>query len=380
MLSTPEDIFSSEISKKPWNHTIGHIDDDTRLELVKVFENVDWSLAEYDQDMDIEFYNIHTHGIKDECHFISKLLDSELHSKIFDYYNVDYTQGYEYTLVFDKCGNNGHNQEHNDVNRFADVITLQYYLMLDDESRRIKLNGNLSEVYQGNVLLFKSDVDTNHSFDSGYGKRYSLRLRLKTKLLDANYIHDRNDSSIGIIIDAKNMESNTDVKHLERRLARITFEQCRKVGFGNIVVFEKMKDMPTAINTLKQEGIEKCILLFAGAMPGSKTQELLKEFKGYIQGEVLHDLNRVARKYLFINLSKLDTELQYKGDYLSNVLNQVTDVSAIQADIGYLHPDDDSVEFLKNIVFFNTNVNANLVKDDIHANLILERLGNLCKK
>lgn len=349
MPSNPTDILYVEPSEYPWRHIIAKdiLDDQTRLELIDIFNTVSWDTAD---NSDTEYTSVlNIHNMEIDHPFIKELGSSQFHHKVFNLYGIDDLVGYEYTLVFDYAEPKAFNEPHNDVNRFAEIITLQYYLKMDSESRQLKLSGVSTGASNGDAVMFKSDFGTDHSFDAGKGERYSLRLRLKIPLIDPVKLHRPSKDDISVIIDAKNMESHSGIRHFERRLARITYESCVQSGFTNIVGIEKQQDLEKALYTCPTD---KVLILFAGALVSTKTYQWAKQAP-LPSANVLEDLDRIARQFVLFDKTKEQRPMRVKGDYLKELMDHCVHTTHEQAGLLYTHPELESNDMLKNLIFFN---------------------------
>jgi uncharacterized protein YutE (UPF0331/DUF86 family) len=399
--SMPDDIFDVDENTYPWTHIrFKHsIDESTREELDQLFGILDWSKSKEDYSEGLRLIDWHTlednqnllTNLPRAKRFLDRLESKEFIQKVFEYYNVDYSGGYTYTVAFDLGSEDNHCGWHTDLKN-KDTITLQYYISVEYPERTLRIKSEVSDEYDteamsGDAVMFHSNFNTWHKFNSGRGERRSIRLRLKTDLYNPKYIHHLDlEDDIGVIIDGKHMESPSAIKRLERGLSHISYLQLRKCGFNNIVSFEKMDDFNTAYQTLKNSHVKKCLIIFAGAMVGDQTKKIIKDINNTYTGNVLYDLNRVARQYVIIDLEKSADKLQNRGDYLGNIINEISHASSLDLDIAYLHPDQNTVAYLDNFHYHNL-LSADDIRDCLsdedmikHALIMSERLARFCEK
>ena len=347
----PEEILKQTENNEPWPHTIfrNAITPQCLSQLLSFHESFSWDNSSHDdyQESNIKTFSVKQHEVNalpdsEAKSFLNQLLDKEFYKKIFEYYNVDYKSGWEdnTTLSLDLCYPNAYNENHNDSNHRKDTITLQYYLRLDDSKRSLFLNDYDTKAMPGSAVMFKSNPTSMHSFIPGEGYRYSLRLRLGTNLVNPYYLHDPIDSDIGVLIDAKDMESDSHHKMFEVSLANVTRKNLIHYGMGNIVVYRSANDFQSAVETLHKAGVKRILLLFAGAMIGEKTKELVKNSEGIIASV---DNNNILRQYVVFNT---ENKLDISGKFLDNVKNIVHNRSILEMDIAVLHPDEESVDYL----------------------------------
>lgn len=347
----PEEILKQTENNEPWPHTIlrDAITPQCLSQLLNFHGSYSWNDANHD---DYQGSSIKTVLVKQAAvdslpdneakSFLNQLLDKEFYKKIFEYYNINYESGWEEntTLSLDLCYPDAYNEDHNDSNHRKDTITLQYYLRLDDSKRTLFLNDYDTKAMPGSAVMFKSNPTAMHSFQQGQGHRFNLRLRLGTNLVNPHYLHDPIDSDIGVLIDAKDMESSSPDEMFEVCLANVTRKNLLHYGMGNIVVYRSASDFEPAVETLRKSGVKRILMLFAGAMIGEKTKELVKNSEGIIASV---DNNNILRQYVVFNT---ENKLDISGKFLDNVKDIVHNKDMLEMDIAVLHPDEESVDYL----------------------------------
>ena len=381
-------VLNAPASNIPWNHSIirNAFDNKTTSSLLDVFHTIDWSNNTL---KDHYTAGIFTHSVSHD--FVEKLPQSlakdvlqelngwSTHELLLQHYNIDYSTGYEATLVFDYCNEQGSNELHNDTGPYKDVLTLQYYLQVDDETRTLHLSGMDTCATSGDAVMFKSQPLSMHSFNAGNGNRFSLRLRIMTNVLNPTVIQNKSDSKIGVLVDCKDMESDSQHKLLEVSLGAVTYRNLIQNGFSNIVVFREREDYKSARDLLKEHGVEKVLMVFAGATVDETTFSKVEEAK-HISASINSNNNIALRQFVVFDIN--DSEFDIVGDYLGNVRHKITDTDMMELSIAVLHPDEESVQFLSNICQYEVQViNKHLEKlsnfDKQLATIIRERVSNI---
>ena len=194
------------------------------------------------------------------------------------------------------------------------------------------------------AVIFKSQPHTMHSFKAGPGKRFSLRLRIGTNILNPSVIQNKSNSKIGVLIDCKDMESDSLHKLLEVNLGAVTYRNLIQHGFSNIVVFRDHNDFKVAKDLLKEHGVERILLVFAGATVNEKTLDAVTSAK-HITAPI--DGDTVLRQFVVFDIN--DSEFDIVGDYLGNVKDKITNANMMDLGIAVLHPDKETVDFLGEI-------------------------------
>ena len=345
-------ILEAPTSDIPWKHKIirNALNTATVVSLLKVFNRIDWDNAPkdsfedgiYTKDISKEFISSLPASLAKQV--LTELKDPEVHELLLQHYNIDYSTGYDASLVFDYCDPAGLNEEHNDAGPRKDTLTLQYYLQVDDASRSLYLNDMDTGAISSDAVIFKSQPHTMHSFKAGPGKRFSLRLRIGTNILNPSVIQNKSNSKIGVLIDCKDMESDSLHKLLEVNLGAVTYRNLIQHGFSNIVVFRDRNDFNVAKNLLKEHGVERILLVFAGATVNEQTLDAVISAK-HITAPV--DGNTVLRQFVVFDIN--DSEFDMVGDYLGNVKNKITHADMMDLGIAVLHPDKETVDFLGEI-------------------------------
>jgi hypothetical protein len=336
----------------PWEHKIiwKAFDKETVNSLLEVLHTIDWDNAPKDNfEAGIQAKFISQQFVKNLPPSLAKDVLQELngwatHELLLQHYNIDYSTGYEASLMFAYDGPDGLNEDHNDTGPRKDTLTLQYYLQIDDETRTLHLDNFDTRATSGDAVIFKSTPYTMHSFKAGKGYRFSLRLRIGTNILNPKVIQNKSDSKIGVLIDCKDMESNSLHELLEVNLSAVTYRNLIKNGFSNIVIFREREDFESARDLLKEHGVERILMVFAGATVDNTTLDQVYAAK-HITASIADDT--VLRQFVVFDTN--DSDFDIVGDYLGNVKDKITHADMMDLGIAVLHPDDESVDFLGEI-------------------------------
>ena len=336
----------------PWEHKIikNALDEETVDSLLEAFHTIDWdNVSKDDFEAGIQTKWISQDFIEALPQSLAKDVLQELNSRathelLLQQYNIDYSTGYEASLVFDRCNPNGLNEVHNDTGPRKDTLTLQYYLQIDDETRTLHLDNFDTRATFGDAVIFKSQPHTMHSFKAGKGNRFSLRLRIGTNILNSKVIQNKSDSKVGVLIDCKDMESDSCHRLLEVNLGAVTYRNLIQNGFSNIVTFREREDFESARDLLKEHGVERILMVFAGATVDNTTLAQVYAAK-HITAPI--DNDTVLRQFVVFDTN--DSDFDIVGDYLGNVKDKITHADMMDLGIALLHPDEDSVHFLEEI-------------------------------
>ena len=336
----------------PWEHKIikNALDEETVDSLLEAFHTIDWNnVSKDDFEAGIQTKWISQDFIEALPQSLAKDVLQELNSRathelLLQQYNIDYSTGYEASLVFDRCNPNGLNEVHNDTGPRKDTLTLQYYLQIDDETRTLHLDNFDTRATSGDAVIFKSQPHTMHSFKAGKGNRFSLRLRIGTNILNPKVIQNKSDSKVGVLIDCKDMESDSCHRLLEVNLGAVTYRNLIQNGFSNIVTFREREDFESARDLLKEHGVERILMVFAGATVDNTTLAQVYAAK-HITAPI--DNDTVLRQFVVFDTN--DSDFDIVGDYLGNVKDKITHADMMDLGIALLHPDEDSVHFLEEI-------------------------------
>lgn len=284
------------------------------------------------------------------------LFDHEFHKKILDHWKVSYQQGFYHNVVLDYCGPKGSNGWHSDMGNSyntCDVITLQWYIEQPHKDRTLLLkssNGYVnSHCMTNDFVMFKSSPNTQHMFHSGNGHRTSIRLRIKTKLIGPEIIHcaDQNDP-LGVIIDCKNMESPSECEYLEHNLGNFTKYNLEHHNWKNLCLIDSHEDFDLAVHNLYAHDCKKIVVLFAGAIVSDKTKQMCQDLEGWYAHK---NNDRVYRKYMIFPCDN-NICINQKNPYGGNVLDRVINKHNHELGIYYVHPENDSKDFLMNVQRF----------------------------
>lgn len=348
-----KDILSASVEESPWCHSVLHdaIDSDTLQELIQLFNQLDWNTADdaYEHGGPIKLnYNPHQvpSHLANANKFLTMLASEEFHKQVFDHYSVDYSNGYDMNLVFDKSDGDRSNQWHNDHDFSPNVITVMYYIQLDDITRTLKIKTTQGDEVDtnataGSAVMFKSGLNTWHAYPSGYGQRLSVRLRLRTNMYSPTYIYNKDTSdTVGVIIDGKDWESGVKPIDMHKKLAVLTYENLIAHDFKNIIAVNSTRDFNTAVATLKSNGVSRILVLFNGGTVDNTTYDAILNLQSPYTGNVLSGNDRAARQYVVLNLNLISTEeFQVGGKYFGNVIAEFADVAPGDLGICILHPD-----------------------------------------
>lgn len=336
----------------PWEHKIikNALDEETVDSLLEAFHTIDWdNVSKDDFEAGIQTKWISQDFIEALPQSLAKDVLQELNSRathelLLQQYNIDYSTGYEASLVFDRCNPNGLNEVHNDTGPRKDTLTLQYYLQIDDETRTLHLDNFDTRATSGDAVIFKSQPHTMHSFKAGKGNRFSLRLRIGTNILNPKVIQNKSDSKVGVLIDCKDMETDSCHKLLEVNLGAVTYRNLIQNGFSNIVTFREREDFESARDLLKEHGVERILMVFAGATVDNTTLAQVYAAK-HITAPI--DNDTVLRQFVVFDTS--DSDFNIVGNYLGNVKDKIIHADMMDLGIALLHPDEESVHFLEEI-------------------------------
>ena len=336
----------------PWEHKIikNALDEETVDSLLEAFHTIDWdNVSKDDFEAGIQTKWISQDFIEALPQSLAKDVLQELNSRathelLLQQYNIDYSTGYEASLVFDRCNPNGLNEVHNDTGPRKDTLTLQYYLQIDDETRTLHLDNFDTRATSGDAVIFKSQPHTMHSFKAGKGNRFSLRLRIGTNILNPKVIQNKSDSKVGVLIDCKDMETDSCHKLLEVNLGAVTYRNLIQNGFSNIVTFREREDFESARDLLKEHGVERILMVFAGATVDKTTLAQVYAAK-HITAPI--DNDTVLRQFVVFDTS--DSDFNIVGNYLGNVKDKIIHADMMDLGIALLHPDEESVHFLEEI-------------------------------
>ena len=336
----------------PWEHKIikNALDEETVDSLLEAFHTIDWdNVSKDDFEAGIQTKWISQDFIEALPQSLAKDVLQELNSRathelLLQQYNIDYSTGYEASLVFDRCNPNGLNEVHNDTGPRKDTLTLQYYLQIDDETRTLHLDNFDTRATSGDAVIFKSQPHTMHSFKAGKGNRFSLRLRIGTNILNPKVIQNKSDSKVGVLIDCKDMESDSCHRLLEVNLGAVTYRNLIQNGFSNIVTFREREDFESARDLLKEHGVERILMVFAGATVDKTTLAQVYAAK-HITAPI--DNDTVLRQFVVFDTS--DSDFNIVGNYLGNVKDKIIHADMMDLGIALLHPDEESVHFLEEI-------------------------------
>ena len=376
ILNTPDFLL-------PWEHKIirDAFDKETIDSLLDALHTIDWDNAPKDNfEEGIQSKFISQQFVKNLSPSLAKDVLQELngwatHELLLQHYDIDYSTGYEASLMFAYDGPDGLNGKHNDTGPRKDTITLQYYLQIDDETRTLHLDDFDTRATSGDAVIFKSTPQSMHSFKAGKGHRFSLRLRIGTNILNPKVIQNKSDSKVGVLIDCKDMESNSLHELLEVNLGAVTYRNLIQNGFTNIVTFREREDYESARDLLKEHGVERILMVFAGATVDETTLSRVYAAE-HITAPI--DNDTVLRQFVVFDTN--DSDFDIVGNYLGNVKDKITHADMMELGIAVLHPDDESIDFLGEISEYMI---PNGLDDDMSdydkelARIIKQRVGKI---
>ena len=376
-------ILDTPIFLLPWEHKIlrDAFDKETVDSLLQVFHTIDWdNVSKDDFEAGILTKWISPEFVENLPPSLAKNVLEELngwatHELLLQHYDIDYSTGYHASLVFDCCQPSGLNEIHNDTGPRKDTLTLQYYLQIDDETRTLHLDNFDTRATSGDAVVFKSQPHTMHSFKAGEGNRFSLRLRIGTNILNPEVIQNKSNSKIGVLIDCKDMESGSCHRLLEVNLGAVTYRNLVQNGFSNIVVFREREDYESARDLLKEHGVERILMVFAGATVDETTLARV-----YAAEHITAPVNGDTVLRQFVVFDTNDSDFDIVGNYLGNVKDKITHADMMDLGIAVLHPDEDSVYFLEEISEY---IMPNGLVDDLDdydkelAEIIKQRVGKI---
>lgn len=367
------------VQKFPWPHVVQHNSISKTLcekftQFVKEYDIE--KIPTHDKLNDIITWPVSIQEATNIDQNLKILYDSQFHKKIFSFWNVETPIGYTFSVNWDWCNEKGSNGFHCDLGNTentCDVITLQWYMKQDNDARTLILQNNFDNSIVDTLtktksfVMFKSTPQTFHKFDPGLGERISLRLRLKTNLINSTHIHHYNQTdSIGVIIDCKNMECGKSIEHSLGNFTRLNLSY---YGWNNIIVIDKNHEFDLAVSKLTSIGCKKIVVLFAGAIVGEYTKNKIKLLPEEIFAHKSDD--RIFRKYIIFP-TKNYISIQQKTNYGSNILNSVNNQHNHFLDIHYIHPEKNTVDFLDRIQKFMlpNKEGIPIIEAEVYSNLI----------
>jgi hypothetical protein len=122
-----------------------------------------------------------------------------------------------------------------------------------------------------------------------------------------------------VLIDCKDMESNSLHELLEVNLGAVTYRNLIQNGFTNIVTFREREDYESARDLLKEHGVERILMVFAGATVDETTLARVYAAE-HITAPI--DNDEVLRQFVVFDTS--DSDFDIVGDYLGNVKDKIT--------------------------------------------------------
>ena len=277
-----------------------------------------------------------------------QLLDRTVLDRLGKIYGIK-VDAYSLTVVRDDS--DFYNGMHNDVKDDKSVVTLQWYIQLDDLERDLRysdrtddLNPTRTHVRNNSFFGFKSTPTTHHMYNPGWGERKVVRLRLYERLYNKQ-IHDLNTSDeLCVYIDAKPMGVDVEVfgNNFEKRLGVMTYYNLLEYGFNNFVLNEYPSKFNDHIVKLKHQGFTKCLVIFAGAVVGPEFRKTIDEL---VFSDNLAFANkfedRIARQYVVLDLTRVSQKLDNQGNtYLQSIMDSTVHIETNEVGISYVHPEE----------------------------------------
>ena len=308
-----------------------------------------------------------------EEHFFSQV---DIH-RLGEVYGLDSVDYFQWEIARDDPS--FQNAFHTDVKHTKNTVTIQWYLDMDDPNRKLYISSHnylpfdewddSPDVQQldtvpNSMVAFLAKPNTNHGFKSGTGYRYNVRLRFMEFLNKPTLIHNKNtDDKICWWIESKDMEvesypqdsqdfyEETDSDStIEENLARFTYDCLTSYQQHNILVSNKIRHYPKTLQYLKDQGFEKCAIVFAGACVTDKTVDFVRNQTNDcpVYGERYDDLDCLLRRLVVLDLTKIDVS---KADGFDNYLNAYLDDLGeinVERDTGclYVHPEENTFRAL----------------------------------
>lgn len=239
------------------------------------------------------------------------------------------------------------NDLHTDQKNLKNLITLQWYIDIDDSSRNLYVSDNryLDNTKQLNtennsLLIFKASCNSYHGFNSGYGKRQVVRLRIKEPLL-TDIIHDPSEDEVCYLIDAKHMGVSEAKQDLEEVMARFTYDSIRISGGSNIRVTQDPKNYSAILQNFKEQGYKKCVILMAGTLVTPEAIDFFKSWQGNIIGKKATGYYK--RKTLVVDLEYINTDqVSGTGKYFADYCETGENFNPNDLGLYYVHPESNN--------------------------------------
>ena len=221
-------------------------------------------------------------------HFFSRL-DTDKIAKI---YGLEHLDAVEWEIAADDQSFD--NDFHNDIKYFKQHVTLQWYLLLDDESRKFHISNRFGSFEQqpfgasqkelntvsNTMLAFKATPTSFHGFRSGKGRRYNIRLRLYEGLRVSSRIHnfDKKNNTCWLIDYTCNHVKDA-AENFEGYLARQTYNSLLANNYCNISFFNHKDNLSLLIDKFKKHGFDRCVIVSAGCyIKQSNIDSLFNEY------------------------------------------------------------------------------------------------------
>jgi hypothetical protein len=377
-----------DVKYDPWLylHGRGVLSEDLLLELLDLIkQEVDGTEAVVEEFTDgnlIKFLSRSYVSITTQnkaTDFLKELLNISFQKQILSLVNIDYSMGFSATLSMEVVPPHTRVAPVTSTGGAKDIVVLRY--LVDNATTRILKKHNdttVMTVSNGDAVIVAVNEQHCITANESPTAQYEIVLTIKTNFIDPHKLQHSSDSDIGVIIDCKNCESDTLLPDLEAGLGNITRKNLLHNGFSNIVAFSEREDFDIAVNTLAKHGVRRALVVFAGAMVGSKTLSKVIQaphISAYAEDGVVH------RKYAIFDIDKYDY-FQMRGKYMSNVLPDITPNRPEFFDIALLTPDAETYRFLERIYHFDVPADVALLSDagqgDIQmGGIILERIKEI---
>lgn len=250
-----------------------------------------------------------------------------------------------YKIGFEIYQPGSSNERKSYIDRFKDSVSLKLFVC-DSNDFQVTRNQDSISLKSGDLVAYKDDLNVQTQVVNATDcNLYVITLAIKTELVNPKIIHNQSDSEVGVIIDCKDTESSTNYNALEYGLANFTRQNLVKNGFSNITAFISRKDFDTCVYTLKRQGVKKIMYIFAGTVVENDTfakVESTETMTAWKENDIIY------RRYLIFDADEFDY-FQIKGEFLANLVDDITPAIPEYYGIYYLQPEAHTCKFLENI-------------------------------
>lgn len=274
--------------------------------------------------------------------------------RVAEIYGIEHLDRYVWEIAAD--GESFFNDFHNDVKYYKHHVTLQWYLVLDDETRKFHISnqfGNFEHqpkdatieelnTVSNTMLAFTATPTSFHGFKAGTGRRYNVRLRLFEGLQSPNRIQNLNlDDKTCWLIDTKGMDVSTAIPNFERYLSRFTYNSLLAANQHNILCLVDNRKYSDILKRFQQLGFEKCVVVMAGTCVERKAIEWVNTTDQYhTYGELFDDSDYFLRKVTVINLNMVESlDISGRFKYLHELVEGHKPIKSDELGFTYVHPE-----------------------------------------